>query len=355
METMGFRDPNELPEGVRSVLSKWRETSSGCEVASPRTQGFSGATIYRIATAAGMFCLRKWPEGGLPQARLRELHRFLRFLADRDINELAVPVPAADGPTLVRLNGRLWQLEPWKPGEADFKQNPSGARLRNAMHALARLHVAAAEYQPTARGAEWFFQSAAAPSPAVESRLKMIREWNSNRIRVAQADLDRLHEAGAVADEMLRVFVLCAPKIEAELSSVRESMFCLQPCLRDVWHDHVLFTGDEVTGLIDASAARSENVASDLSRLLGSLLEDDHPRWELALDAYSTVRPLSDRERGLVRLLDRSGVLLSPLHWVEACRSPHTQRNAGVMSHVIRRMNELNARLRSLAESIGGI
>ena len=293
--------------------------------------------------------------GGFRWHGCGSLHRFLKFLAERGIREVAVPIRAADGSTLVTVNGRLWQLEPWMPGEAKFHQSPSDAQLANAMRALARLHVAAAEYQATARGAEWFYQRGAAPSPAVVSRLKMIREWDSNRVRVAQADVERLHELGAFGDEVLRLFTQCRPAIEAELAEVRETTFRLQPCLRDVWEDHVLFSGDEVTGLIDPSAARSENVASDLSRLLGGLLGDDVGRWDFALDVYSAVRPLSDRERGLVRVLDRSGVLLSPLHWVEAYRSPLTLRNLSIGNHVMLRINVLTSRLRSMANEIGGI
>ena len=350
-----FVEIEELPDDFRDVLSHWMETSGDCEVAIPQAQGFSGAVVFQVRTEAGTFCLRQWPEGGLPTARLQELHRFLRFLAERGIGEVAVPIRASEGSTLVTVKGRVWQLEPWLPGAADVSEKPSSGRLGNVMRTLARLHLASAEYRSTAEGAPWFFQSGAAPSPAVLSRLKMIRAWDSNRVRVAQADIERLHELGAFADEVLRLFTQCRRAIEAELSEVRETGFRLQPCLRDVWEDHVLFDGDEVSGLIDPSAARSENVATDLSRLLGGLLGDDVGRWESALDTYSAVRPLSDRERGLVRVLDRSGVLLSPLRWVEVYRSPLTQQNVEVALHVMRRMNVLTTRLRKIAEEIGGI
>lgn len=93
--------------------------------------------------------------------------------------------------------------------------------------------------------------------------------------------------------------------------------FRLQPCLRDVWHDHILFVGDEVTGIIDPSACRSETVAGDIARLVGSLVGDDRRGWETALTAYQTVCRLSIDERAAVELFDRSGVLLSGMTWVQ--------------------------------------
>ena len=47
-----------------------------------------------------------------------------------------------------------------------------------------------------------------------------------------------------------------APTIAGELASPVGLHVLLQLVLRDIWHDHVLFTGHSVTGLIDASATR---------------------------------------------------------------------------------------------------
>jgi Ser/Thr protein kinase RdoA (MazF antagonist) len=79
----------------------------------------------------------------------------------------------------------------------------------------------------------------------------------------------------------------------------------------------VLFQDDEVSGLIDPSAARTDTVAADISRLAGSLIADDRLAWGRAIDAYQSVRQLSEEEAALVGILDRSGVLLSGMAWLE--------------------------------------
>src|SRR5262249_8410933 len=117
----------------------------------------------------------------------------------------------------------------------------------------------------------------------------------------------------AVLDHYLRV----APRVTAKLSLALDASVPLQPCLRDIWHDHVLLTGDEVTGLIDPHAARSDSVATDLARLLGSLVGDDRGAWNAALAAYQQVRPLSLAELALVELFDQSAVLLSGMTWLD--------------------------------------
>ena len=62
----------------------------------------------------------------------------------------------------------------------------------------------------------------------------------------------------------------------------------MQPCLCDPWHDHVLFTGDQVSGVIDYGSVKEDHIAVDLARLLGSLVEDDENAWSIGLKAYQS-------------------------------------------------------------------
>jgi Ser/Thr protein kinase RdoA (MazF antagonist) len=90
----------------------------------------------------------------------------------------------------------------------------------------------------------------------------------------------------------------------------------IQPAIRDIWRDHVLFLGNDVSGLVDFGALRPESVAADVARLLGSLVGDEAAGWQTGLTAYEAVRPLSSIERRLMTAFDQSGVLLSGLQWL---------------------------------------
>ena len=61
---------------------------------------------------------------------------------------------------------------------------------------------------------------------------------------------------------------------------------------------------------------RSECVAGDIARLLGSLVGDDPQRRRFGLEAYSQVRPLDESERRLLGAFDASEVLLSGMNWL---------------------------------------
>jgi Ser/Thr protein kinase RdoA (MazF antagonist) len=91
----------------------------------------------------------------------------------------------------------------------------------------------------------------------------------------------------------------------------------LQPCLCDIWHDHVLFTGAAVTGIIDYGGAKFDHVAVDLARLLGSTAEDDPALTAEGMNAYKRLRSLSLEEQQLVRLLDRTGALIGLANWLK--------------------------------------
>ncbi len=171
--------------------------------------GFSGAVIVRVINNAAdqdvavgpevpllsadptRYCLRGWPPSGLSRARLRELHRFLRFVQQQGVPVLPVPNPNIRGETLVTHAGRDWQLEPWMPGVADFCERPTVARLQSAMSTLARFHWTASRYQPTPDGREWFTGGRLAPSPAVEERLALLDRWSDERLKESARRMSR--------------------------------------------------------------------------------------------------------------------------------------------------------------------
>jgi Ser/Thr protein kinase RdoA (MazF antagonist) len=83
-----------------------------------------------------------------------------------------------------------------------------------------------------------------------------------------------------------------------------------------VWNDHVLFSEEAVSGLVDFGSVRIDHASVDLARLLGSLVGDDREGWEAGLDAYKALRPLSLTEQGLARALDQTGTILGMANWL---------------------------------------
>ncbi len=269
--------------------------------------GFSGARLWRARGPAGDFCIRAWPPAGIAPNSLRDIHR----LMDRARRTGLVFVPtvhrAGSGETVLDFNNRLWDVTAWMPGEADCYQCASPSRLANACLALARLHEAWRDV-PYRQG----------PCPAVLRRLERFQQWQAllesgwrpdftdSRLEVMNPWAER---AWAILPFRLSSLLnLLCPWLSFDLP--------LQPCLCDIWHDHVLFTGDEVTGLVDYGSVKIDHVAVDLARLLGSMVGDDKKMWAVDLDAYCRLRNLSDKEIALVDVLDKTGTLLGAANWL---------------------------------------
>jgi homoserine kinase type II len=157
----------------------------------------------------------------------------------------------------------------------------------------------------------------------------------------------------ATADDRLRplaerawpLLPRCIKQVPERLAPWIDQPLPLQPCLCDVWHDHVLFTGDTVTGLVDFGGVKMDHVAVDLARLLGSLVEDAAQGWAAGLEAYAAVGALSSADERLITLLDETGTLLGIarwLMWLYHERRPFEDRAA-----VARRLGRLVERIES--------
>ena len=326
------------------------------------SEGFSGAVVLRVVVQESLhapeieFCLRGWPPDSLQRERLLGLHRLLEHIHKSGVKQVPVPVKSKFGTTLYAEASQFWQLEPWMPGRADFSSAPSDARLQNAMTVLAQWHEAAARFEPRSSEGNWFKSHVAETSPTVADRLDRIERFYTQDARKLRDILGQTTSLGSwgtdypelvtLSRRILDAFDCAVQSIGSELQSYRDVKFRLHPCLRDVWHDHLLFDGEQVTGLIDPNAAKTETPATDLARLLGSFLGDDSDRWEVALAAYRGVRPLSDREAKAARVIDRSTVLLSGMTWLE--RLFVQQQNYASPPRILDRLRQIVPRLERL-------
>lgn len=332
---------NETSE-ARSVLAQypgdWRDArieplgSAG---------GFSGAALWRIRTHEDDLCLKRWPAEHPTEDHLRFIHSVLLHVRRQGLHWVAAPMANRWGTTWVVSAGRFWELTPWLPGKADFRADPRPSRLRAALGALALFHRAA-QTCPDFAPREDF-------SPAARQRREHFH-------RLAAGDLDELRRcvAGDVWPELFELAQRAVGLVRETLAPVGLELEAasgwtapLQPCIRDVWHDHVLFTGERVTGLIDFGALRVDCVAVDLARLLGSLAGNDSSRWQIGLEAYESVRPLQEKEKAMVGILDRSGTVLAAVNWVQWLY--RDRRRFADRDAVIRRVRDVVVRLEHLA------
>jgi Ser/Thr protein kinase RdoA (MazF antagonist) len=269
--------------------------------------GFSGARLWRIESRLGPMCLRAWPAGGMTTVALCSLHELMARARQGGLDFVPAVIPTNDGGTWVEHAGRIWEVTSWLPGQADFHQRPSPERLRATCVALARLHAAWTDSAPIRR-----------PCPAVQRRLRRIGEWTDLvasgwRGPLAASPSDPARPWAERAWHLLNRF---AERVPLMLAPWTARDVTLQPCLCDIWHDHVLFVGDEVTGLIDYGAFKIDQVAVDLARLLGSLVGADRKAWEIGVQAYRRVRPLSTDEEALAQVLDETGHIVAAANWL---------------------------------------
>ncbi|HJQ81210.1 MAG TPA: phosphotransferase [Lacipirellulaceae bacterium] len=289
--------------------------------------GMSGAQFWRITVRGSpeptqrMLCLRRWPiEHPSPQ-RLAFIHAVLQHAAGGGISFIPVPIASHTGESFVLHAGYLWQLEPWMRGAADYERTPRVAKLRAAMTALAQFHIATCNFQPGAttmgvgRKAE---PVPGANQSAIPRRLAQLRALSQSGISdLSRAICDTIWpELAPLARQFIAALPIAAQKAIAKLEPLVDIRLPLQPCLRDIWHDHILFIGDEVTGIIDFGAVDIDTPAADIARLLGSLVADDPAGWQTGLAAYSSVRPVSPDESLAVSAFDTCGPILAGCNWI---------------------------------------
>jgi Ser/Thr protein kinase RdoA (MazF antagonist) len=291
--------------------------------------GFSGSRIWRGALRDGhSFALKAFPIG-FDLRRLEQVHKWMTAARDARLDFVPCVERCANGRTITQGDGRCWEITSWMPGSADFHNNPCDAKLSAAVAAAARIHEA------------WKAETRHARCPAVLRRWQSLCEWEElvrSGWRPRFESLDPIAPHAEVAWNCMPAAVAIARQL---LIPWLDRVVPLQPSIGDVWHDHILFQGDEVSGIIDYAAAKLDHVAADLARLLGSLVEGEATRVGMAIQTYRAVRQLPDVE--LIPILDHSGVVASIANWLrrlyfEYERIPDRAAVASRISKMVRRL-----------------
>jgi len=271
--------------------------------------GFSGAAFWKLTTGAGVFCVRRWPPEHPSRQRLMLQHAVLAHAKRRGIHFVPVPVRTEEGRTWVRCGGHFWEITPWLPGKADFFPRQERAKLLAAAEALARFHRAVEDFpRDTCEGI----------APAARQRLQTLEDvWRAvpkitSALKEAAAD-DPFAVRG---EEILAGFRSMASTTRTGLAQAALYTVPLQPVIRDVWSDHILYEENAVTGIVDFGALRIDSLAVDVARLFGSMAGDDPDGWNAALRCYHRVRPLSAAEQALVKNFNVSTVVLAGMSWL---------------------------------------
>lgn len=297
--------------------------------------GFSGAALWRGEDPAGhpLFALKSWP-GDVTFDQLQHVHHLMR----RAERLAFVPrvLLTTDGASAVRAAGRAWDIASWMPGRADFHARPTDARLANVCVALAELHRA------------WAFPPLLpTPCPGVHRRLAVLADFaatlpaRASAKPIGYSELDEPLRHGHDAVRRL------APSAVRSLASWIDRTIPVQPCLCDVWHDHLLFIDDVVSGVIDYGATKVDHPAVDLARLLGDLVGDDEVRFAAGLDAYARAGGVPEPAPGFARLLDRTGAVCAAAVWLR--RLSVERRAYPDLAAVARRVAAVVARITSFA------
>jgi Ser/Thr protein kinase RdoA (MazF antagonist) len=269
--------------------------------------GFSGARLWRVESERSHLCLRAWPHEYRSTEHLALVHHLMKQARDEQLFFVPPVYRTLEGATFLLRAGRFWELTDWMPGKADFHDAPSASRLARACEALAKLHLAWNRRLPQS-----------GPCPAIPRRLERCRQWLDLVGSGWQPTLRNARDPVAEAAERAwRLLGTWAHRIPALLAPWADRVFPLQPCLCDIWHDHILYEREHISGVIDYGSLKKDCVTVDLARLLGSMVGDDAAMWIEGLRSYRALRPLSGEEEGVIPLLDRTGTVLALANWLK--------------------------------------
>ena len=259
-------------------------------------------TNYFATTDTGEFVLTLFER--LSAEQLPFYLHLMRHLAHAGI---PVPEPQADA------RGEILHSVCGKPAAVVNKLSGRSQLAPQAVHCaavgamLAKMHLAGQDFerqQPNLRGLPW---------------------WNET-VPVVLPHLDA-EPAALLQSELAYQNHIAASSAYSALPR--------GPVHADLFRDHVMFDGEQLTGFFDFYFAGVDTFLFDLAVCLNDWCIDwatgahDAARFDAMLAAYQSVRPLSAAERSLLPAMARAGALR---FWISRLWDYHLPREAQVLT-----------------------
>jgi Ser/Thr protein kinase RdoA (MazF antagonist) len=259
------------------------------------TGGFSGAKVFQVKVREDIFALKQWPSGQPAHTPLSTIHSWMEHACRNGITIIPAVQRTTTQQSVHLIDGHAWELLSWMPGQP--VSDPSDEQLQQVIQQLHRLHQTWRRLHPPI----------SAPCPAVLLQYQRLTEWRSEE----WDQLRRLENP-----TVTQAAVLLQGQIPSAIRTLQPWLnrkVLVQPCLADIWADHLLYEQNQLTGLIDFGGARLDHPAQDLARLFSS--------WSLTAS-----RPLdhcllkypdhSDTLLTLSSTLGQTGLIVSLCNWL---------------------------------------
>lgn len=301
------------------------------EVQAVPRPGFSTASVLKVvASDRSAYCVKQAAAAAATDETLSLAYRVLNQAFQAGCDFIPVPRLAVSGQPWYERGGFRWEVCNWLPGAADFNLRPSRDRLHAAVEAVARFH-AAAQYGSATWGV----------SPAVARRLALLRQLPERYDALISANFATTIGGRVPVARVLRRI----PDLHSEWQRQGEFLagrtWRLQPVHGDLWHDHLLFTGNRLTGMIDFSALKIDMPQLDWGRLVSSLRIEERIPWNEFFMSLEDCRQqkISPDEIQAIRWFGRVTLAFAALHWTE--RIQKTGAEVGDSSRVWERFAEV--------------
>jgi homoserine kinase type II len=238
-------------------------------------------------------------------------------------------IETTNGKTVVSESGDIWDAVRWMPGMP--RECPTRMEIKIVCAAIAQLHVA------------WWGERTRAICRGVINRLRLLREWLAEPPTIPAANYF-WPELNSLIQRASKLLFRLAPNAVRDLEIWENQPLFVQPCVRDLRLEHLLFQASQLTGIVDYGAMGLDHPAVDLARYIGECGVDPWETCRLGLNIYRSVANDDfDATDEFVMQLARSGALGSAIIWlrrwlsgaIPAVESPRVKHRLGLLIRAI--------------------